>query len=77
MTTPSATIISTATASAGNDGPITIIITLKIHPSKIARAEELWREQIADIDATEPAGNIRYSLFRRNGEGGEYTVIQE
>jgi quinol monooxygenase YgiN len=77
MATPSGTIIETATASAKGDGPITIIVILKIKPDKVARAEELWREQIADIDATEPAGKIRYSLFRRNDEGNEYTVIQE
>jgi len=56
---------------------MTIIVILKIKPDRVARAEELWREQIADIDATEPAGNVKYSIFRRNGEDNEYTVIQE
>ena len=75
--TPSDAIIETAKAASEDDGPITIIIILKIKPEKVARAEELWREQIVYIDTTELAGNVRYSLFRHNGEGNEYTVIQE
>jgi len=75
--TSSDVIIDMAKASAKDDGPITIIVILKIKPDKVPRAEELWREQIADIDATETAGNVRYSLFRRNGESNEYTVVQE
>ena len=64
-------------------GPITIIVILRIKPENVARVEELWHEQIADIDNSEPAGNIKYSLFCNNavldtvpGEH-EYVVVQE
>lgn len=55
---------------------MTVIVTLKVKPEHIARAEQLWHEGIADIEATEPAGNIKYAVYRNNAESNEYTVIQ-
>jgi quinol monooxygenase YgiN len=57
------------------DGPITVIVSLKIKPDSAARALELWHEQIADIHATEPPGNIQYSFLRDNKAENEYTVV--
>lgn len=64
-----------ATTSHQND-PITIIVHLKIKPEKIARTLELWNEQIADIEANEPIGNVKYTLFRNNNVENEFTVVQ-
>lgn len=60
-----------------NDGPVTVIVHLKIKFEHIARAEELWHEQIADIEDSEPPGNIKYSLYRNNEASNEYTVVEE
>ena len=53
-----------------------MIVTLKIKPEHVARALELWHEQIADIVSTEPPGNVKYSIFRNNDVANEYTVLQ-
>jgi quinol monooxygenase YgiN len=58
------------------EGSITILVHLKIKPEHNARALELWHEQIAAIEATEPPGNVKYSLFRNNSVEHEYTVMQ-
>lgn len=63
-------------AVSSKDDPVTVIVTLKIKPESVARALELWHEQIADIDATEPPGNVKYSIFRNNNVENEYTVVQ-
>ena len=57
------------------DGPITVIVTMKIKHESAARALELFDEQIIDIHATEPPGNIQYSYFRDNKAENEYTVV--
>lgn len=61
---------------SNTDGSLTIIVHLKIKPEHNARTLELWHEQIADIETTEPPGNVKYSLFRNNSVEHEYTVIQ-
>lgn len=58
------------------DSSITIIVHLNIKPDKVKRTLELWHEQIAHIEANEPAGNVKYTLFRNNSVENEFTVVQ-
>lgn len=62
---------------SSKDSPSTVLVTLKIKPEKVARAMELWHEQNAYIDSSEPAGTVKFSTFRKNDAENEYVVVQE
>ncbi len=83
MATPSyvptaESIIQVVADSSKDAGPISIIVTMKIKAQNVARALELWRDAFADTDATEPAGNIKNTIYRRNaGDVGESDEVVE
>jgi quinol monooxygenase YgiN len=61
---------------AGADSPITVLVHMKMQPANIPRFAELCQELIADIEATEPAGNVKYHLFRNSSVENELTIIE-
>ena len=68
--------MATTTCADISDGPITVITHMKIQPGRIPRFAELCRELIADVEDTEPAGDVQYHVFRNNDVGDELTLVE-
>ena len=63
--------------TSNKDSPVVVIASLKIKPEKVARALELWHEQNAYLDSSEPPGAFKISTYRSNSAENEYIVVEE